>query len=129
MIARRSFLAGLGAMLATPAIVHAGNLMPVRSIERFTRSGAVTFYVNHGCEDSSRHNGLSTLQPFRTVQEALKAAERHKAVTVQLMASKYPENLSFRVWPQQSVTLRGMNELRMHGGGERAVNVSYPGFR
>lgn len=35
LIGRRGFLAGLGSMLAAPAIVHAGNLMPVRSIERF----------------------------------------------------------------------------------------------
>lgn len=35
LIGRRGFLAGLGSLLAAPAIVHAGNLMPVRSIERF----------------------------------------------------------------------------------------------
>lgn len=29
LIARRSFLFGVGAALATPAIVHAGNIMPV----------------------------------------------------------------------------------------------------
>lgn len=29
---RRSFLTGLGALFAAPAIVHAGNLMPVKSI-------------------------------------------------------------------------------------------------
>lgn len=34
ILARRSFLAGLGSLLAAPAIVHAGNIMPVRSIER-----------------------------------------------------------------------------------------------
>ncbi len=32
MIARRSFLIGLGAVLAAPAIVHAGNLMPIKRI-------------------------------------------------------------------------------------------------
>lgn len=30
IIGRRSFLTGLGALLAAPAIVHAGNLMPIR---------------------------------------------------------------------------------------------------
>ncbi len=34
LIGRRAFLTGLGSLLAAPAIVHAGNLMPVRSIER-----------------------------------------------------------------------------------------------
>jgi hypothetical protein len=29
---RRGFLAGLGSLLAAPAIVHAGNLMPVRAL-------------------------------------------------------------------------------------------------
>jgi hypothetical protein len=33
MIQRRSFLTGLASMLAAPAIVHAGNLMPVKSYE------------------------------------------------------------------------------------------------
>lgn len=31
MIARRSFLTGLASLIATPAIVHAGNLMPVKA--------------------------------------------------------------------------------------------------
>lgn len=31
---RRSFLMGIGAALAAPTIVHAGNLMPIRAIER-----------------------------------------------------------------------------------------------
>ena len=30
LIARRGFLAGLASMLAAPAIVHAGNLMPIK---------------------------------------------------------------------------------------------------
>ena len=34
MIARRSFLFGLGALLAAPAIVRAESLMPVRAIIR-----------------------------------------------------------------------------------------------
>lgn len=29
ILGRRAFLSGLGALLAAPAIVHAGNLMPV----------------------------------------------------------------------------------------------------
>lgn len=33
---RRAFLGGLLAVIAAPAVVHAGVLMPVRSIERFT---------------------------------------------------------------------------------------------
>ena len=32
ILARRSFLAGLGSLLAAPAIVHAGNLMPVKRV-------------------------------------------------------------------------------------------------
>lgn len=32
MIARRKFLIGLGSMLAAPAIVHAGNLMPIKAL-------------------------------------------------------------------------------------------------
>ena len=36
---RRGFLIGLGAMMAAPAIVHAGNLMPVRALERITFYG------------------------------------------------------------------------------------------
>ena len=32
MISRRSFFTGLVASLAAPAIVHAGNLMPIRGI-------------------------------------------------------------------------------------------------
>jgi hypothetical protein len=31
VIHRRSFLTGLGALIAAPSIVHAGNLMPVSS--------------------------------------------------------------------------------------------------
>lgn len=31
MTSRRSFIIGLGSMLAAPAVVHAGNLMPVRA--------------------------------------------------------------------------------------------------
>lgn len=34
MIQRRAFLAGLGSMLAASAIVHAGNLMPVRALRQ-----------------------------------------------------------------------------------------------
>ena len=34
IIRRRSFLAGLGSMLAAPAIVHAGNLMPVKALPK-----------------------------------------------------------------------------------------------
>lgn len=30
---RRKFLVGLGSLLAAPAIVHAGNLMPVKAIK------------------------------------------------------------------------------------------------
>lgn len=33
MIARRSFLSGLASLIAAPAIVHAGNLMPVRAVK------------------------------------------------------------------------------------------------
>ncbi len=33
LLGRRSFLTGLGAMLAAPAIVHAGNLMPVKALK------------------------------------------------------------------------------------------------
>lgn len=32
MIERRSFLRGLGAFMAAPAIVYAGNLMPVKAL-------------------------------------------------------------------------------------------------
>lgn len=32
MIARRSFLTGLVSLIAAPAIVHAGNLMPVKAL-------------------------------------------------------------------------------------------------
>lgn len=32
-LSRRGFLSGLTSMLAAPAIVHAGNLMPVRGFE------------------------------------------------------------------------------------------------
>lgn len=32
ILGRRKFLAGLGAMLAAPAIVHAGNLMPIKAL-------------------------------------------------------------------------------------------------
>lgn len=32
ILARRSFLVGLGSMLAAPAIVHAANIMPVRRV-------------------------------------------------------------------------------------------------
>lgn len=32
MLNRRSFIRGLGLLLAAPAIVHAGNLMPVKAI-------------------------------------------------------------------------------------------------
>lgn len=39
LVNRRGVLAGLGAVLAAPAIVHAGNLMPVRSIERLLQKG------------------------------------------------------------------------------------------
>ena len=38
ILARRSFLAGLGSFLiAAPAIVHAGNLMPVKAILEFEK--------------------------------------------------------------------------------------------
>ncbi len=37
---RRKFLTGLGSLLAAPAIVHAGNLMPVKAINS-DRSWAV----------------------------------------------------------------------------------------
>lgn len=32
ILARRSFIAGLATLIAAPAIVHAGNLMPVRAL-------------------------------------------------------------------------------------------------
>jgi hypothetical protein len=32
LIGRRSFLTGLGALIAAPAVVHAGVLMPVRGV-------------------------------------------------------------------------------------------------
>lgn len=38
MIARRSFLAGLGALITAPAIVRADALMPVRSISGHMRA-------------------------------------------------------------------------------------------
>jgi hypothetical protein len=44
MIARRSFLAGLGSMLAAPAIVHAGNLMPI-SAKLITPDPVVFHYI------------------------------------------------------------------------------------
>lgn len=40
---RRGFLTGLGAMIAAPAIVHAGNLMPVRAIERLILPSSPNF--------------------------------------------------------------------------------------
>ena len=33
MIERRSFLKGVAAALAAPAIVHAGNLMPIKPVQ------------------------------------------------------------------------------------------------
>lgn len=35
-LSRRGFLSGLGSLLAAPAIVHAGNLMPVKLIPATT---------------------------------------------------------------------------------------------
>lgn len=36
MIHRRSFVTGLASALAAPAIVHAGNLMPIRTVKVLT---------------------------------------------------------------------------------------------
>lgn len=46
MIPRRSFLTGLASLLAAPAIVHAGNLMPVKALAPSMR--ALVEYVP-GC--------------------------------------------------------------------------------
>ena len=45
MIARRSFLAGLGSLLAAPAIVHAGNLMPVKASPLSMSMRCITEYA------------------------------------------------------------------------------------
>lgn len=39
MIARRSFLTGLASLIAAPAIVHAGNLMPVKALTDYAFVG------------------------------------------------------------------------------------------
>jgi hypothetical protein len=44
-INRRGLLVGLGSALAAPAIVHAGNLMPVKTMENFSIQDA---YWNGG---------------------------------------------------------------------------------
>ena len=36
IVARRKFLTGLGAMIAAPAIVHAGNLMPIKALKELS---------------------------------------------------------------------------------------------
>lgn len=41
MIARRGFIAGLAGLLATPAIVRANALMPVKRVEWYGRSPAM----------------------------------------------------------------------------------------
>ena len=41
MIARRGFIAGLSGLLATPAIVRANALMPVKRVEWYGRSPAL----------------------------------------------------------------------------------------
>lgn len=43
MITRRSFFSGLAATLAAPAIVHAGNLMPISSRNLFGPRGAYSY--------------------------------------------------------------------------------------
>ncbi len=49
MIARRGFLAGLGALLAAPTIVHAGNLMPISAKHQMiwlSRDGMLTITMS-----------------------------------------------------------------------------------
>lgn len=43
---RRKFLTGLGSLLAAPAIVHAGNLMPVKAL-RVPLRGSITEIYNN----------------------------------------------------------------------------------
>jgi hypothetical protein len=84
---RRGFLAGLGAFLATPAIVHAGNIMPVRT-PRVLVPRSLTIFVDQafagGFVNGSREN------PFRTLQDALAFLDKAGAGgTIQLASGTY----------------------------------------
>jgi hypothetical protein len=90
MIRRRSFLIGLGALVAAPAIVRAGALMPIRGMVLLTRD--TTFYVSP--DGSDLNNGLSSVAPFRTVQHLLDRLDLNEhTVTFQYLNGIYYENV------------------------------------
>jgi hypothetical protein len=66
MQSRRSFLSGLGSMLAAPAIVHAGNLMPVRAVP------VVGLWDPIEGMKSQVHSGVLTIDHIRRIVEAIR---------------------------------------------------------
>lgn len=103
LIQRRSFLAGLAASLAAPAIVRATSLMPVRSFS----SNMATFYVNNGFT-SERQTGTYA-EPFTTIQKAMDHIRDNifdSEVTIHIGPGYYaPFSASLR--DNQLISLRG----------------------
>jgi Protein of unknown function (DUF1565) len=83
---RRGFLAGLGALIAAPAIVRASSLMPVR---RLPLLGRVTLHVDKVLY--VRFPDGSPERPFRTIQGAMRAAQnlRSSIPIIQLASGEY----------------------------------------
>lgn len=79
MITRRGLIAGLGVLLAAPAIVRASSLMPL-SVWRYEPR---TWYVS---PETIRSGDGSAAHPFRTIAEAAVAAARDGGGTVMILA-------------------------------------------
>ena len=62
ILGRRSFLAGLGAMLAAPAIVHAGNLMPISAAHLVPSGRTIIQTLEYAAPDTfRRYSGYEML--------------------------------------------------------------------
>ena len=85
IIARRKFITGAAALIASPAIVRAASIMKVRPIPLYVLP---SFYVSPDGDDFN--SGMDRASPFRTIQRAVDVAN-------QLL--KYGGHISINVVP------------------------------
>lgn len=89
ILGRRSFLVGMGAMLAAPAIVHAGNLMPVKAFKIIRLPTEFELELIEAAKQlGAREYDVDSLRSD-AVEWAESASARHRAVPTHIV--RYPD--------------------------------------
>jgi hypothetical protein len=98
LVHRRSFLVGLGSLMAAPAIVHASNLMPVKSFKMGWE------YVIEGVNqfgEAITERIVLPFSPTRSIESIIYASEHTKVFRAYKGYNTYNGNRVFPTFPHE----------------------------